>query len=120
MTGKKKITISERFWFTLNYIKNFMFIVTPLTAILIYIGTLVIKDTEVYKRVNAVVEWYEAKSESFAVGLRVNKELDEDTNKVKYKVVYKDTKGELHKAIYSKKGGYWYYVDDDGKTKECH
>ncbi len=120
MTDKKSMTLQERFTFTLNYIKNFMFIITPLTAGLIYVATLVIEDTEAYQRVHAVVEWYEAKSQSFAVGLRVNKEKDEDTGEIEYKVVYKDTKGETHKAIYSEKGQYWYYVDDDGKYQECH
>jgi hypothetical protein len=97
-----------------------MFIITPLTAGLIYVGTLVIEDTEAYKRVHAVVQWYEAKSQSFAVGLRVNKKVDEKTGKTKFKVVYKDTHGEIHKAIYSKKYKYWYYVDDNGDYQECH
>ena len=116
----KKYTIKDRFLFTLNYIKNFMFIITPLTAILIYVGTLVVKDTEVYKRVHAVVEWYEERSNSYAVGLRVVKSTNEFTGKVKYKTVYKATDGEVYKAIYSKEFGYWFYRDEDGKAMECH
>ena len=100
------MTIRERISFTLNYIKNFMFIITPLTAAIIYIGTLVIKDTEAYKRVHAVVEWYEEKSNSFAVGLRVDK-VKNDDGKTIYKTVYKAPNGETYKAFYSEKAGAW-------------
>jgi hypothetical protein len=116
----KKITIQERFKFTLNYIKNFMFIITPLTIFLGYIGVLVIKDTDVYKRVNAVVEWYEKKSMSHAVGLRVNTIINKKTKQIKHKVVYKATDGETYKAVYSKEFGYWFYMNEDGVKKECH
>ena len=116
----KKYTFKDRFFFTLNYIKNFMFIITPLTLFLGYIGTLVVKDTEVYKRVNAVVEWYEEKSNSFAVGIRVNKIINEETGKVKFQTVYKATDGNTYPAVYSPDFGYWFYMDETGKRMECH
>ncbi len=113
------MTIQERLTFTLNYIKNFMFIITPLTGLLIYVGTLMLEDSQAYKRVEAVVNWYEEKSNSFAVGLRVNK-IKNDDNKTVYKVVYKATDGHTYPAVYNKSGGYWFYLNDEGKTKECH
>ncbi|MHA2351414.1 MAG: hypothetical protein ACXADL_17490 [Candidatus Thorarchaeota archaeon] len=78
-----------------------------------------IEDSEAYKRVNAVVTWYEEKSNSFAVGLRVNKNKNDD-GKTVYKVVYKATDGHTYPAVYSKSGGYWFYLNEEGKTKECH
>ena len=115
----KKITIQERFTFTLNYIKNFMFIITPLTGLMIYIGTLVIEDSDTYQRIEAVVKWYEEKSNSFAVGLRVNK-MKNDDNKTYYKVVYRSTDGHIYPAVYNKRAHHWFYLNDEGKTKECH
>ena len=132
----KKLTIKERLSFTLNYIKNFLFIIVPLTTFLGYITVLVVKDTEVYKRVNAVVlwheesegsfekiedmiTWYESKSNSFAVGIRVNKVKNEN-GKIVYKTVYKATNGETYKAFYNEALGAYFYSDDNGTLKECH
>lgn len=92
---------------------------STLTTI-IYMGTLVIQDTDWYHQEEELIEWYNGKSKSFAVGLRVEKEYDEDGEFVKEKLVYKAPNGETYRAIYSKKGGYYYYVDDHGDTKECH
>ena len=117
---KKKYTLKERFLFTLNYVKNFAIIITPLTLLMGYVGTLVIKDSDIYKRVNAVVVWYEEKSNSFAVCLRVNKEIDKDTGKTIYRVVYKATDGETYKAFHKKEYGAWYYRDSNDKLQECH
>lgn len=107
----KKLTISERVVFTLNYIKNFMFIITPLTVFLGYVTTLIVKDTDWYKEERELFKWYENKQKSFAVGLRVDE---------KGQIWYKATDKEMYRAIYSDKGAYFYYVDSKGKTKECH
>lgn len=111
-------TLQERIVFTINYIKNFMFIIVPLGMMITYVSVLVIKDTETYKRIDTVVNWYEAKSKSFAVGLRVNKE--EKDGKIIYKVVYKATDGETYKAVYDEKVGAYFYLDEGGLLKECH
>ena len=115
-----KKTIQERLTFTLNYIKNFMFIIVPLGSLMIYISVLVVKDSNAYKRVDEVVQWYEEKANSFAVGLRVNKEYDEDGHLVKIKTVYKATDGEIYPAVYSDKFNYWFYMDEKGVQRECH
>jgi len=115
---KTRKTIQERLVFIVNYIKNFMFIIIPLCGVISYTGWLVIKDTTAYKRVFAVVEWYEDKSKSFAVGLRVNKEKKD--GELVYKIIYKATNGETYPAVYSKEKSYWFYMDDNGEKKECH
>jgi hypothetical protein len=95
----------------------------------VYIGTLIIQDTDWYHQEEELIDWYDGKSHSYSVGLRVNDVLDPDTGEpvvnkvtgeVKTKLVYKAPDGESYRAIYSKKGGYYYYVDDEGKNKECH
>lgn len=114
-----KKTIQERFNFTLNYIKNFMFIIVPLSSIIIYITVLVVKDSDVYKRVDEVVQWYDEKSNSFAVGLRVNKAKNDDGVTI-YKTVYKATDGHNYPAVYSDRYKYWFYMDEKGVQRECH
>ena len=114
-----KKTIQERLTFTLNYIKNFMFIIVPLGSLMIYIAVLVVNDSNAYKRVNEVVQWYDEKSNSFAVGLRVNKAKNDDGVTI-YKTVYKATDGEIYPAVYSDKFNYWFYMDEKGVQRECH
>jgi hypothetical protein len=105
---------------TLKYI--LMTMIVPLITVggVGYVASLVIKDTEEYKRIDTVVKWYEAKSKSFAVGLRINKFIDERTGNLKYKVVYKCVDGELRDAFYSSDHKYWYYIADTGQRMECH
>ena len=113
----KKLTLGQRFSFTLNYIKNFTFIIIPLTAFTGYVAVLVIKDTVWYKKIDEIVQWYEEKSHSFAVGLRVNK-VEDDNGKVEYEVVYKAVDGKTYAAF--EKSGVYYYSDKQGQLKECH
>lgn len=97
-------------------------------TVIMYMGTLIIQDTDWYHQEQELIDWYDGKSKSFAVGLRVEKEFNDDgepvinkkTGEQKTKLVYKAPDGEKYRAIYSEKGGYYYYVDDHGKTKECH
>ena len=117
---KTRKTMQERLFIILNYIKNFMFIIIPLCGVMSYTGWLVIKDTTAYKRVFAVVEWYEDKRNSFAVGLRVNKEYDKDGHLIKTKTIYKATDGEIYPAVYSEEKSYWFYMDENGEKRECH
>jgi hypothetical protein len=116
---KKQMTIQQRLTFTLNYIKNFMFIIVPLGSLMIYITVLVVKDSDIYKRVDEVVQWYDEKSNSFAVGLRVNKTKNDD-GKTIYKTVYKATDGHIYPAVYSNTFMYWFYMDEKGVQRECH
>ncbi len=116
---KKQMTIQQRLTFTLNYIKNFMFIIVPLGSLMIYITVLVVKDSDIYKRVDEVVQWYDEKSNSFAVGLRVNKAKNDDGVTI-YKTVYKATDGHIYPAVYSEKFRYWFYMDEKGVQRECH
>jgi hypothetical protein len=84
-----------------------------------YITTLIIQDTDWYKQEQELIEWYDGKSHSFAVGLRVEIEYDSE-GKEKHRIVYKAPDGEKYKAVYSKKGKYYYYLDAEGELQECH
>ena len=119
MKDIKNMTLQGRLTFTINYIKNFAIIIVPLFSLMGYISVLIIEDSDAYKRVNNVVEWSESTSNSFAVGLRVKQEKNDD-GKTIYKIIYKATNGETYPAVYSSKGHYWFYLNDKGKTKECH
>lgn len=76
-----------------------------------YMVTLIIEDTAWFKQEQELIKWYEKKQNTTAVGLRV----DEDE-----KIWYKAADRELYRAIYDEKGRYYYYIDHDGKSKECH
>lgn len=87
-------------------------------SFLVYIGTLIVQDTAWYHQEEELIEWYENKSKSFAVGLRVKK-VEKD-GEIIYKTVYKATNGETYPAVYNKKGLYWFYLNDEGLKEECH
>jgi len=76
-----------------------------------YIGTLIIQDTAWFKQEQELIEWYDKKQKTSAVGLRVDE---------KGKIWYKATDKEMYRAIYNEKDQYYYYIDHDGKSKECH
>jgi len=117
MAKQQPLTLGQRFTFTLNYIKNFTFIIVPLTAFLGYVTVLVVKDTVWYKKIDEIVQWYEEKAHSFAVGLRVNKVAD-DNGTIEYEIVYKAVDGKTYPAF--EQSGVYYYTDSKGKYKECH
>lgn len=110
---RKEIWKTYRVWFL-------GIIVSSTLGILTYIGTLIIQDTAWYKQEQELIKWYEGKSKSFAVGLRVELEYDEHGHISKEKLVYKAPDGETYKAVYNKKGSYYYYLDNDGELQECH
>jgi hypothetical protein len=104
----------------IKYVLMTMIVPTITIGLLGYVAGLIIRDTEEYKRIDKVVTWYEEKSNSFAVGLRINKSIDERTGKIKYKIVYKCPDGEKRDAFYSEDYKYYYYIGDTGQRMECH
>jgi len=107
----KKLTILDRFLFTVNYIKNFLFIITPLTALFVYIGTLVAKDTNWYKDEKAMYDWYIKKQQTHAVGLRVDNDGD---------LYYKAEDGKIYRAYYKEDLSAYFYTNRKGIMLECH